>query len=130
MRLAEIIFSLVQASVSWQILTHKLVNYSAFYPGKMDACYVNDEKVQAQEVDFYDGWITRKIVGPFKGGQNVWLVNQLAFENEDLKVSHACWVGEGGDALSHIVPLKHSGLSLVAGPIAICDLEILFVDTF
>jgi uncharacterized protein (DUF427 family) len=46
----------------------KLTNYVAFYPGKMDACYVNDEKVQAQESDFYGGWITSKIVGPFKGG--------------------------------------------------------------
>ena len=45
-----------------------MANYIAFYPGKMDACYVNDEKVQAQEGDFYGGWITRKIVGPFKGG--------------------------------------------------------------
>ena len=46
----------------------KMANYIAFYPGKMDACYVNDEKVQAQESDFYGGWITSKIVGPFKGG--------------------------------------------------------------
>jgi len=34
----------------------------------MDACYVNGEKVQAQEGDFYGGWITSEIVGPFKGG--------------------------------------------------------------
>lgn len=40
-----------------------------FYPGKMDACYVDDEKVQAQEGDFYGGWITSNILGPFKGGQ-------------------------------------------------------------
>jgi len=45
-----------------------LANYVAFYPGKMDACYVNDEKVQAQQGDFYGGWITSKIIGPFKGG--------------------------------------------------------------
>jgi len=24
----------------------------------MEACFVNDEKVQAQEGDFYGGWIT------------------------------------------------------------------------
>ena len=35
---------------------------------KMDACYVNDEKVQAQESDFYGGWITSRVIGPFKGG--------------------------------------------------------------
>ena len=43
-------------------------NYPAFYPSKMDACYVNDELVQSQEGDFYGGWVTSEIVGPFKGG--------------------------------------------------------------
>ena len=43
-------------------------NHLAFYPSKVDACYVDDELVQAQEGDFYGGWITRDIVGPFKGG--------------------------------------------------------------
>lgn len=41
--------------------------FVAFYPSKMDACYVDDEKVIAQEGDFYGGWITSNIVGPFKG---------------------------------------------------------------
>lgn len=45
-----------------------LRNYIAFYPSKMDACYVDDEKVQAQEGDFYGGWITSDLIGPFKGG--------------------------------------------------------------
>ena len=45
-----------------------LKDYLAFYPSKMDACYVGDERVQAQEGDFYGGWITSKVVGPFKGG--------------------------------------------------------------
>jgi len=45
-----------------------LAKYVAFYPGKMDACFVDDEQVQAQEGDFYGGWITSEIVGPFKGG--------------------------------------------------------------
>ncbi len=42
-------------------------NYVAFYPSRMDACYVDDELVQAQAGDFYGGWITKAIVGPFKG---------------------------------------------------------------
>lgn len=42
-------------------------DYLAFYPGKMDACYIGDEKVNAQAGDFYGGWITKNIVGPFKG---------------------------------------------------------------
>lgn len=41
--------------------------YYAFYPSLMDACYVNDELVMFQPGDFYGGWITADIVGPFKG---------------------------------------------------------------
>jgi hypothetical protein len=44
----------------------------AFYPGRMEACYVDDERVQAQPGDFYGGWITNEIVGPFKGGAGSW----------------------------------------------------------
>src|SRR5579863_626249 len=44
-----------------------MAGYVAFYPGKMDACSVDGEQVQAQEGDFYGGWITSEIVGPFKG---------------------------------------------------------------
>lgn len=50
----------------------QIKDYPAFYPSKMDACYVNDELVRAQEGDFYGGWITSKIVGPFKGGAGTW----------------------------------------------------------
>lgn len=46
-----------------------LKNYVAFYPGLMDVCFVNGERVQAQAGDFYGGWITADIIGPFKGGQ-------------------------------------------------------------
>ena len=45
-----------------------LADTVAFYPGRADACYVGDEKVQPQDGDFYGGWITTEIVGPFKGG--------------------------------------------------------------
>ena len=41
---------------------------AALYPGHMDSCEVNGEKVAAQAGDFYGGWITSNIVGPFKGG--------------------------------------------------------------
>lgn len=40
----------------------------AFYPSLVEACYVDGERVQSQEGDFYGGWITNDIVGPFKGG--------------------------------------------------------------
>ena len=47
-------------------------DYIAFYPSRMDACYVDGERVQAQEGDFYGGWVTADIVGPFKGGAGTW----------------------------------------------------------
>lgn len=47
-------------------------DYVAFYPGLMDACYVDGEKVEPQSGDFYGGWITSDIVGPFKGGPGTW----------------------------------------------------------
>ena len=43
-------------------------SYLSFYAGKVDACFVDDEQVLAQAGDFYGGWITKDIVGPFKGG--------------------------------------------------------------
>lgn len=39
----------------------------AFYAGKMGACFVGDEVVEPQAGDFYGGWITSNIQGPFKG---------------------------------------------------------------
>ncbi|MGL5065234.1 MAG: DUF427 domain-containing protein, partial [Microcoleus sp.] len=47
-------------------------NYVGFYPSLMDTCYVDGELVQAQAGDFYGGWITKDIVGPFKGGAGTW----------------------------------------------------------
>lgn len=47
-------------------------DYIAFYPGPMDACYVNGEKVIPQPGGFYGGWITDDIVGPFKGEKGTW----------------------------------------------------------
>ena len=49
-----------------------ITGYIALYPGRMDACYVGDELVQAQAGDFYGGWITKEIVGPFKGAPGTW----------------------------------------------------------
>jgi uncharacterized protein (DUF427 family) len=47
-------------------------DYVAFYPSRMEACYVDGERVQAQPGDFYGGWITSNIAGPFKGGVGTW----------------------------------------------------------
>lgn len=46
----------------------EIKNHIAFYPSKMDSCFVDDELVNAQAGDFYGGWITKNVVGPFKGG--------------------------------------------------------------
>ena len=42
------------------------------YPSRMDACFVDDEQVRSQAGDFYGGWITSDVVGPFKGGPGTW----------------------------------------------------------
>jgi uncharacterized protein (DUF427 family) len=42
--------------------------YLAFYPSRVDACFVDGELVIPQQGDFYGGWITSEIIGPFKGG--------------------------------------------------------------
>jgi uncharacterized protein (DUF427 family) len=47
-------------------------NYVAFYAAPMDACYVGDDLVTPQPGNFYGGWITPAIVGPFKGVPGSW----------------------------------------------------------
>lgn len=42
-------------------------NHLAFYAQKL-TCSVDGEEVDANEGNFYGGWITSKVVGPFKGG--------------------------------------------------------------
>lgn len=45
----------------------ELAGHVAFYPGRVDACFVGGERVRAQEGDLYGGWITAEVEGPFKG---------------------------------------------------------------
>jgi uncharacterized protein (DUF427 family) len=45
----------------------ELAGHVAFYAGRVDAAYVGDERVRPQAGDFYGGWITSEIEGPFKG---------------------------------------------------------------
>ena len=42
-------------------------DHVAFYAGLMDRCLVDGEEVTPQPGEFYGGWITSDIVGPFKG---------------------------------------------------------------
>jgi uncharacterized protein (DUF427 family) len=44
-----------------------LRSHLAFYASLMSECWVDDERVVPQPGDFYGGWITRNLTGPFKG---------------------------------------------------------------
>jgi Domain of unknown function (DUF427) len=44
-----------------------LTDHFAFYPDRVDAAWLDDERVLAQEGDFYGGWISTDLLGPFKG---------------------------------------------------------------
>jgi uncharacterized protein (DUF427 family) len=44
-----------------------LAGWFALYPGRMDGCWVDGERVEAQPGGFYGGWITSGVEGPFKG---------------------------------------------------------------
>jgi uncharacterized protein (DUF427 family) len=49
-------------------------DYVAFYPRRMDACWIGDEQVTPQPGFYYGGWVTSNLVGPFKGvpGSEQW----------------------------------------------------------
>jgi uncharacterized protein (DUF427 family) len=44
-----------------------LRDHIAIYPGRMSGVWLDEEQVQPQEGFFYGGWITSRVVGPFKG---------------------------------------------------------------
>ena len=44
-----------------------LKDHLALYPGRVEQATVEGEVVDAQEGDFYGGWITSRVSGPFKG---------------------------------------------------------------
>ena len=55
-----------------------LAHHLAFYASRLGEhgfeCWVDDEQVQPQSGDFYGGWITSNLRGPFKGapGTRTW----------------------------------------------------------
>ena len=51
-----------------------LKDHLAFYANRPAECWVGEEQVVSQEGDFYGGWITARITGPFKGspGTQLW----------------------------------------------------------
>lgn len=61
-----------QEAIGWSYETpdegyEQLKGYFAFYPNLVDACYVGIQRVIPQPGDYYGGWVTPNIVGPFKG---------------------------------------------------------------
>jgi uncharacterized protein (DUF427 family) len=44
----------------------ELEGWVAFYPGRVD-CFVDRDIVYPQPGEYYGGWVTREIIGPFKG---------------------------------------------------------------
>jgi uncharacterized protein (DUF427 family) len=45
-----------------------ITGHLAFYAQKLDECWVDGERVAPNPGTFYGGWITSRVVGPFKGG--------------------------------------------------------------
>ncbi len=52
----------------------QIAGYLAFYAGRVDQAWVGDERATPQPGHFYGGWVTSRIVGPFKGepGSSGW----------------------------------------------------------
>lgn len=62
-RVSQIAWSYPVPSVGYELLR----DHVAFYPGRVDGAWLGEERVQVQAGDFYGGWITSDLVGPFKG---------------------------------------------------------------
>lgn len=63
----------VAARAAWSYPTptsafEPIRDHLAFYAQRVDACWVDGERVQPNEGSFYGGWITSWVTGPFKGG--------------------------------------------------------------
>jgi len=67
----------IAKQVAWRYLQpvpafELIKGYVAFYAGRVDNCYVDGEPVEPQPGNFYGGWITSTVVGPFKGIPGSW----------------------------------------------------------
>ena len=63
----------IEVDAAWAYATPSpaftaITDHVAFYADRMDACTVDGELVAPQPGGFYGGWITARVVGPFKGG--------------------------------------------------------------
>jgi uncharacterized protein (DUF427 family) len=62
-RIAQVGWSYPEPTPAYAVLR----DHIAFYPGRVDAAWLGEERVAAQDGDFYGGWITSAVTGPFKG---------------------------------------------------------------
>lgn len=60
----DVAWSYPQPTPRFEVITDHL----AFYPQRVDACFVDDEQAEPNDGAFYGGWVTSRVVGPFKGG--------------------------------------------------------------
>lgn len=69
-RLRDAAWSYPAPSPKFEILR----DHVAFYAAAVDECFVDGERVTPQPGDFYGGWITSDLAGPFKGvpGSRFW----------------------------------------------------------
>ena len=69
-RLERVGWSYANPTASFRMLT----DHVAFYPAPFDRITLDGEVVQPQPGEFYGGWITSRVVGPFKGvpGSRFW----------------------------------------------------------
>lgn len=61
---ADAAWSYARPTVAFEAIADHL----AFYAQKVDQCWVDDEHVLPNPGNFYGGWITSRVTGPFKGG--------------------------------------------------------------
>lgn len=60
---AEVAWSYERPTPGFEAIAGSL----AFYPQRVEECWVDDERVAPNGGDFYGGWITSHVTGPFKG---------------------------------------------------------------
>ena len=64
----EVAWGYAQPTADFRVIQ----NHLAFYAQKCDRCLVAGEVVTPQPGEFYGGWITKNLVGPFKGQPGSW----------------------------------------------------------
>ncbi len=45
----------------------RVAGWPAFYPSRVEACFVGEEQVRPQPGGYYAGWVTNALAGPIKG---------------------------------------------------------------